>query len=90
MKTQIFLQKVLIENSMKKSRKNLYKYNSDKNKYNIENINDIIYDDEKHLVSVFKDFLLWDESSDFLRRYYTSIKKVLLLLRELYENTENR
>ena len=68
MKTQLFLQNVLIENSVQTSRRSLYKYDSYKDKQNRYKINDIIYDDQKHLVSVFKDYLLWDETSDFLRR----------------------
>ena len=68
MKTQLFLQNVLIENCMKGSRKSLYIYDSYRDLYNQYKINDIIYDDHKHLVSIFKDYLLWDETSDFLRR----------------------
>ena len=67
--TQLFLQNVLIENCMKSSKKTLYKYDSYIEKQNRYKINDIIYDDNKHLVSVFKDYLLWDETSDFLKRY---------------------
>lgn len=47
---------------------NLEEYNTNLNKYNIKIINDIIYDEKKHLVCMFKDYLLWDENSDFLKR----------------------
>ena len=34
-------------------------------------VNDIIYNDDTHLVSMFKDFLIYDDISEFLKRYYT-------------------
>lgn len=68
MKTHFFLQNVLIENCIKKTRKAFYKYDGNEDQHNRFNINDIIYDEQKHLVSVFKEYLLWDETSDFLRR----------------------
>jgi hypothetical protein len=48
--------------------KHLNEYNMTIRKLNIKIINDIIYDERKHLVCVFKDYLLWDENSDFLKR----------------------
>ena len=59
--------------------KNLKKYNVNNTFYNIKIINDIIYDEKKHIVSVFKNYLLWDETSDFLKRFYyksESIKRL--------------
>lgn len=53
----------IIKNSIKK-------HNSNLDKYNIKIVNDIIYDERKHIVCVFKDYLLWDENSDFLKRFY--------------------
>jgi hypothetical protein len=47
---------------------NLLKHNSTPDEYNVKIINDIIYDEKKHIVSVFKDYLLLDEVSDFLKR----------------------
>jgi len=38
--------------------------------YNIKVINDIIYNDETHLVSAFKDYLIFDDISEFLKRFY--------------------
>ena len=32
--------------------------------------NYIIFVERKHIVSVFKNYLLWDEMSDFLNRFY--------------------
>ena len=58
---------------------NLKKYNVNTTFYNTKIINDIIYDEKKHIVSVFKNYLLWDETSDFLKRFYykhESIKRL--------------
>lgn len=38
--------------------------------YNVKVVNDIIYNDNTHLVSVFKDYLIFDDISEFLKRYY--------------------
>lgn len=48
--------------------KNMAAHNIDKKQYDIKVINDIIYDERKNIVCVFKDYLLWDENSDFLKR----------------------
>ena len=39
--------------------------------YNVKVVNDIIYNDETHLVSVFKDYLIYDDISEFMKRSYT-------------------
>ena len=49
---------------------NLKKYSTTKKKYNIFIINSIIFDQRIHKVAVFKNNLLWDESSEFLKRFY--------------------
>ena len=49
---------------------NLIKYNTTKKKYNISIINSIIFDQRIHKVAVFKNNLLWDETSEFLKRFY--------------------
>ena len=38
--------------------------------YNVKVVNDIIYNDDIHLVSLFKDYLILDDISEFLKRYY--------------------
>ena len=38
--------------------------------YNVKVVNDIIYNDETHLVSMFKDYLILDDISEFLKRSY--------------------
>ena len=38
--------------------------------YNTKIINDIIYNEQTNIVSVFKDYLIFDDVSEFLKRYY--------------------
>jgi hypothetical protein len=40
--------------------------------YNVKIINDIIYNEPTHVVSVFKDYLIYDDVSEFLKRPYTN------------------
>ena len=49
---------------------NLKKYNVSIEFINKKIITDIIFDERKHIVSIFKNYLLWDEMSDFLNRFY--------------------
>lgn len=46
------------------------KYLTGMDYYNIKVVNDIIYNDDTHLVSLFKDYLILDDISEFLKRYY--------------------
>lgn len=39
--------------------------------YNVKVVTDIIYNEPAHLVSVFKDYLIFDDVSEFLRRVYS-------------------
>ena len=63
---------------------NLYKHYSNRitSKYNLYTINNILLNSKCHLVSVFKDYLLYDDLSEFYKRYYkqkesnTRIKKI--------------
>ena len=50
--------------------KNLKKYNKLSNQINKEIIHNIVFDEKKRIVSIFKDYLLWDETSEFLKRFY--------------------
>ena len=59
--------KAIISSILKRT---TYKHNSTIEIYNKNVITGIIYDDKKHIVSVFKNYLLWDETSEFLRRFY--------------------
>ena len=59
----------------------LQSYNISNNKINKKIINDIIFDERKRIVSIFKDLLLWNETSDFFKQYYKMHKSVRLMLK---------
>jgi hypothetical protein len=42
--------------------------------YNVKIINDIIYNENTHIVSIFKDYLIMDDISEFLKRRYASFE----------------
>ena len=67
--------------------KNLQKYSANAKKYNTNIINSIIFDKRSHIVAVFKNYLLWDETAEFLKRYYKSkeSKSRLPNISEYYE-----
>ena len=69
LKQKIITNQILLK-LKKKMISNLKKYNVNVDIYNKKIINDIIYDENKHIVSEFKNYLLWDENSDFLKRFY--------------------
>jgi hypothetical protein len=52
---------------------NLIKYNINQEEYNVKVINDLIYDERKHLVATFKEHLIWDDMAEFLIRYFVII-----------------
>ena len=49
---------------------NLKKYNATIINYKINTTNSLIFDQKIHLVAIFKDYLIWDDLSDFLKRFY--------------------
>jgi hypothetical protein len=53
------------------------KYLTSKEYYNVKIINDIIYNEQTRIVSIFKDYLIFDDISEFMKRFY--------FLRESYE-----
>ena len=63
------------------------KYMTSKDFYNVKIINDIIYNENTHIVSVFKDYLILDDISEFLKRSYTSFetKPRLVKIYEFYD-----
>lgn len=63
------------------------KYLTSKEYYNTKIINDIIYNENTHIVSVFKDYLIFDDVSEFLKRQYevSESKKRLPKVIEFYE-----
>ena len=64
------------------------KYSSNKFSYNIISINNIIYNESCLIVAKFKDFLIYDDNTDFLRKFYTTPESKYKLYRilDLYEN----
>ncbi len=50
--------------------KNLTKYNSSLDKYYKRITTNIMYDENYHYVTVFKDYLYWDDENEFLKRFY--------------------
>ena len=46
------------------------KYLTGKDYYNVKIVNDIIYNETSHVVSIFKDYLIYDDVSEFLKREY--------------------
>ena len=55
---------------------NLKKYSITKQSYDIFIINSIIFDQKIHIVSIFKNYLLWDEASEFLKRFYNGAESL--------------
>lgn len=64
MDTSVQFKSVIKENLNKK-------YMTSKDFYNVKIINDIIYNEPTHTVAVFKDYLIYDDLSEFMKRYYT-------------------
>ena len=48
---------------------NLSKYNSTIDSYNKERITSLIFDGKFHYVSLFKDYLFWDDEVECLKKY---------------------
>ena len=56
---------------------NLKKHDSTIVEYNKNKVDNIIFDEKKKIVSLFKDSLLWNEPTELLRRYSYIYFKVL-------------
>jgi hypothetical protein len=77
-----------VSNPFKLIQQNLdAKYLTGMDYYNVKVVNDIIYNDNTHLVSVFKDYLIFDDISEFLKRYYTKseIRTRLIKIYSFYD-----
>ena len=48
------------------------KYLTSREYYNSKIVTDIIYNETTHTVSVFKDYLIFDDVSEFMKRSYTT------------------
>ena len=47
------------------------KYSTNRDYYNVKIVNDLIYNENTHIVSIFKDYLILDDINEFLKRSYT-------------------
>ena len=55
---------------------------------NLKVVNDLIYNEQTHIVSIFKDYLILDDINEFLKRFYvqkTECEVRLPKLCEFYE-----
>lgn len=80
--------KTAFSNGKEVIRNNLeLKYLTSREYYNTKIINDVIYNENTHIVSVFKDYLIFDDVSEFLKRQYvvSEAKKRLPKVIEFYE-----
>lgn len=66
----------------------LNKYKLEGHTYNVKQINDIIYNEKANIVALFKDYLIFDDSSEFLKRFYKA-KESTDRLPRLYDYYEN-
>ncbi|CDW80544.1 UNKNOWN [Stylonychia lemnae] len=57
--------------------------------YNVKNINNILYNRQVHLVSVFKDYLIYDDICEFITAYY-NIKEAKKLFGKLALNESEK
>ena len=56
-------------NSVKIMKTNILKYNCEINMYNRKIVTDLMYDERKHIVSVFKEYLILDDIAEFLDKF---------------------
>ena len=64
--------KIINNDFLKQCKKNLYNHygNITTNKYNLIKINNILSNRKTRIVSIFKDYLLYDDISEFFKRFY--------------------
>ena len=80
---------ILIKNVKKILYTKLYtKYTSKSFSYNIISINNIIFNEPCLIVAKFKDFLIYDDNTEFFRKFYPSTESIYKLYKilDLYEN----
>ena len=55
--------------------------------YNVKIVNDIIYNEPTHIAAIFKDYLIYDDLSEFLKRFYENSESLSRLPKicEFYE-----
>ena len=55
------------------------KYKNTPLDYQMNIINDIIYNEKTHIVTIFKDYLIYDDNNEFFKRFYKSYESILRL-----------
>ena len=74
-----------LKNLEKIIHKRLYRfYRKDEDFYNIKIINEIISNDSSHIVAEFKDFLIKDDYSEFIQKFFSK-KESLIVLNQIFE-----
>ena len=72
--------KISIEKLEKEVHKKFFRlYNTNEDFYNVKIINEIISNDNSHIVAEFKDFLIKDDYSEFIQRFYNKEDSIFLL-----------
>jgi len=56
----------MIQNTLSK------KYSTNRDYYNVKIVNDLIYNENTHIVSIFKDYLILDDINEFQKRSYNT------------------
>ena len=64
-----------MSNSLERLEKRIHslfhkKYKTDENIYNISRIDSLLFDDKKHIVAIFKEYLISDDQFEFFKRFY--------------------
>ena len=74
-----------MRNLEKKIYKRFYKfYQTNEDVYNIKIINEIISNENSHIVAEFKDFLIKDDYSEFIQKFYKKTE-IIPLLKQIFE-----
>ena len=68
--------KITFKKITKKYTKNIY--------YNIYIINSLIFNKNTHLISIFKDLMIWDYPEEFLKRFYNK-EEILIRLPKFFD-----
>ena len=85
----LYINENLVKNVKKKLYMKLYtKYTTKTFSYNIISINNIIFNEPCLIVAKFKDFLIFDDNTEFIRKFYPSTESIYKLYKilDLYEN----
>ena len=59
------------------------KHSVNEDYHNVRVVNELIYNEETHTVSVFKDYLIWDDINEFLKRKYETPSETKVRLPKL-------